>query len=112
MCPGDLISYTCIPASPGSIHIWRGTVFSGQCSGEDILISSLSSSTDEIGESGSCGVFTATVTNVTNGISSELTFTASVDLDGLAVECAGGDFSTTILQVVGMLVSSTFCRGA
>ena len=76
-------------------HVWSGSALAGQCPSNETTLTTASVTTDEVGESNSCGIFTATITNITPvmgglQLSSTISFTASSDLDGTAVVCRDG----------------------
>lgn len=96
-CPGDPVSINCTRAV--GFVLWSGSAFTGMCPDQNDTIR-----LDSMGQSASCGAFTATVTEfmpgqVANTIDSRLDFTAASDLNGAEIDCTDG----TDLDVMAIL---------
>ena len=93
-CPGERVSsFSCTTEIS---HVWSGSALAGQCptaSPSDVIV--LSSALN-VGETVSCGIFTANITNIATVmgdtlLSSTISFTASSDLDWTEVVCTDGN---------------------
>ena len=86
-CPGERVSsFSC---TTEGTHIWSGSALDGQCpshSPSDVILLSISLISE--GATAPCGLFNATVTDLMGGmLSSNISFTASSDLDRTEVVC-------------------------
>ena len=96
LCPGRQASYSC---SSIDSHIWTGSAFTGMCPGtrpvpNALLLRERDRRVNDVLE---CGIFNATVTNITTVVAvqvifSDLTFTPTTTLptNGSTVICQDG----------------------
>ena len=107
-CPGERVSsFSC---TTEATHAWFGSALAGQCpSGNPSDGIVLTTAFNSEGDTVSCGIFTASVTNITPMVgntllSSTISFTASSDLDGTTVVCrdaAQVDVESTSITIIG-----------
>ena len=89
----DPSPFTC--CIPDARHSWSGSAFTNQCpsampTADQILL-------NDTLQTGTCGVFTGTVTTVTgNVVCSILSFTPTQDMNGLSIQCL--DASGAVLE--------------
>ena len=109
-CPGRQVSYSC---SDITAHIWTGSAFSGMCPSaefRDGII--LTAAARTVGDELECGMFNATVTNITDllgsvrRIASELAFTPTptMPINGTTVVCqdaGGAAIETHTINILG-----------
>ena len=93
-CPGERVSsFSC---TTELIHLWSGSALAGQCPANEIILTTASSATNEVGETVTCGIFTANITNIATImgdilLSSTISFIASSDLNWTEVVCRDGN---------------------
>ena len=93
LCPGQQVSYSC---SATATNIWTGSAFSGMCPSATPISDGITLVANDrtVGDELMCGMFNATVTNITSAIgvqniASSLTFTPTTTLptNGSTVAC-------------------------
>ena len=94
LCPGQQVSYNC---SDLTAHLWTGSAFNGLCPNATPIADSIAlvASDRTVGDILECGIFNATVTNITPSqlgfmlIDSNITFTPTTTLptNGSVVIC-------------------------
>ena len=62
LCPGQQVSYSC----SASTLLWTGSAFSGMCPPADSI--TLDAAGSQVGDTLSCGVFNANVTDIRPGL--------------------------------------------
>ncbi len=96
--------------NPGGV-VWQGTAFTGQCENDNITVSAALSA---VGNTVTCGTFTANVTSLTSGtfvtnVDVNLMFQTNVSLNGTTVLCEDSDLDAALIVDQLLDIPGNFC---